>query len=99
MLAELPIGKGNDSCGFNPQTGEAFAGCGDGTLTVAKESADGQFEVTQVVKTFPGARTMGIDVASGIIYLPTAEMEPGVAGGRPTPKPDTFNIVIVSPTP
>jgi outer membrane protein assembly factor BamB len=97
VLAELPLGKGNDACGFNPQTGEAFASCGDGTLTVAKETSPGKIEVTQVVKTLPGARTLGIDDATGTIYLPTAEMGPPAAGQqRPTPKPGTFMVAVVS---
>ena len=51
VLADLPIGKGNDACGFDPGTGEAFASCGDGTLTVVKETSPGKFEVVQTVKT------------------------------------------------
>jgi DNA-binding beta-propeller fold protein YncE len=98
VLGELPIGKGNDACGFNPTTGEAFASCGDGTLTVAKETAPGKFEVTQTVKTAPGARTMTVDPATNTIYLPTAEFDPATAGQRrPAPKPDTFMLVVVAP--
>jgi hypothetical protein len=54
----------------------------------------GKFEVEQVVKTPDGARTMGVDEASGLIYLPTAEFEPATSG-RPKPKPGTFRIVVV----
>jgi hypothetical protein len=58
----------------------------------------GKFAVEQTVKTPNGARTMGVDEATGKIYLPTAEFEapaPGAAAGRPRPKPDTFMIVEV----
>ena len=45
-LATLPIGKGVDACEFDPITGNAFASCGDGTLTIARKTSRGQFEVT-----------------------------------------------------
>lgn len=95
ILADLPIGVGVDATKFH--AGHAFASCGDGTLTVAAEKA-GKFEVEQVVKTPAGARTMGVDDATGKLYLPTAELEPpapGAASRRPRPKPDTFMIVEV----
>jgi hypothetical protein len=93
VLADLPIGAGVDATKFD---GDAFASCGDGTLTVARET-DGKFLVLQTVQTPRGARTMGIDPMTHTIYLPTAEMEPPAAGqSRPRPKPGTFMIVAVS---
>jgi DNA-binding beta-propeller fold protein YncE len=96
-LATLPIGKNVDYCAFDPGTGEAFASCGDGTLTVAKETAPGKFEVVQVVRTAPGARTMAIDPTTHTLYLPTAEFDkPAGGGGRPQTKPNSFMIVVVA---
>ena len=53
--------------------------------------------VEQVVKTPDGARTMGVDPSTHIIYMATAELEPPAPGQRrrPQPKPDTFMIVEV----
>ncbi|HVM62347.1 MAG TPA: YncE family protein [Verrucomicrobiae bacterium] len=97
VLADLPIGAGVDATAF--AGGDAFASCGDGTLTVIRETAPGKFEVVQTVKTARGARTMGLDPATRTVYLPTAEFGPPVEGERrPRPKPDTFMIVVVSPT-
>jgi DNA-binding beta-propeller fold protein YncE len=97
VLAELPIGKGNDACGFDPGTGEAFASCGDGTLTVIKQTSPGKFEAS-TVQTKAGARTMALDPATHTLYLPTAEYQsPPPATGRPIMKPDTFMIVVVAP--
>lgn len=97
VLAELPIGRGNDACGFDPGTSEAFASCGDGTMTVARETSPGKFEVTQTVKTPAGARTLAVDPITHTVYLPTAEFNPAQPGERrPTPKPDSFFIVVVS---
>jgi outer membrane protein assembly factor BamB len=95
VIADLPIGAGVDATKFH--AGHAFASAGDGTLTVVGEKA-GNFEVEQTVKTPNGARTMGVDDATGKMYLPTAEFEtpaPGAAPARPKAKPDTFMIVEV----
>ena len=93
VLADLPIGAGVDATKFD---GDVFASCGDGTLTVARET-EGKFQVLQTVQTPRGARTMGVDPTSHSLYLPTAEMEPSAAGqSRPRPKPGTFMIVVVA---
>jgi len=89
--ASLPIGVGVDAT--KTMAGLAFASCRDGSLAVAGEKA-GKFEVEQTVKTPDGARTMGVDETSQLIYLPTAEFLPATTG-RPKPKPDTFMIVVV----
>jgi DNA-binding beta-propeller fold protein YncE len=100
ILATLPIGAGVDAT--RAGDGQAFASCRDGSLTVIGETS-GAFEVEQVVKTVPGARTMGIDLSAHKIFLPTAEFEsptPGTGSGaapsRPKLKPGTFMIVEVS---
>jgi DNA-binding beta-propeller fold protein YncE len=102
LLANLPIGKVNDACAFDPSTGEAFASCGDGTLTVVKETSPGKFEVVQTLKTRTGAKTMGADVTKHLLYLPAVEYQPGQQqggqggqGGRPVAKPDSFMVLIV----
>ena len=89
--AALPIGAGVDATDFD--NGQAFASCGDGTLTVVGEKS-GQWSVEQTVKTPVGARTSGVDLLTNKIYLPTAEMEPATTG-RPRPKAGTFMIVEV----
>jgi DNA-binding beta-propeller fold protein YncE len=96
VLTHLPIGAGVDAAKFD--AGEAFASTGDGALTVATEVSSGKFEVKQTVETARGARTMDVDSSTHKIYLPTAEFEPQSPGatGRPTPKPDTFMILVVS---
>ncbi len=54
VLADLAIGAGVDATKFD---GEAFASCGDGTLTVAPETAPAKFQVVQTLQTPRGART------------------------------------------
>ena len=82
-LATLPIGKAWTDAVFDPGTKCAFASCGDGTLTVIKETAPGKFEVIQTVKTLAGARTVAVDTSTHAVYLPTAEMNPPKAGEKP----------------
>jgi hypothetical protein len=95
VLDALPIGAGVDATAVD--AGHAFASCRDGSLTVVSEEA-GKYEVTQVVKTPIGAKTMGADPATHKIYLPTANFEAQPAGstGRPKPKPGSFMIVEVA---
>ena len=89
--ASLPIGTGVDATKMIGN--DAFASCRDGSLIVAAEKG-GKFEVAETVKTPEGARTMGVDQTSHLVYLPTAELEPATTG-RPKPKPGTFMIVVV----
>jgi hypothetical protein len=66
---------------------------------VALAPAAGQFEVVQTVQTPRGARTMGLDPTTHTLYLPTAEFDRATAGQRrPAPKPDSFMVVVVSPS-
>ena len=81
VLADLPIGAGVDATKFDD---DVFASCGDGTLTVARETTPGKFEVVQTVQTPRGARTMGIDPTTHTLYLPTAEFGPP-RKGKPGP--------------
>lgn len=92
VVADLPIGAGVDATAY--ADGRAFASCRDGTLTVASK-ASGSWAVDQVLATKPGARTMGLDAATGTIYLPTAEFSSG--GRRPAPLPGSFMLVVVKP--
>jgi DNA-binding beta-propeller fold protein YncE len=94
VLATVPIGEGVDANAFDPGTGLAFASCGDGTTTIAKEDGD-TLTVVQTLATQPGARTMTIDPATHNIYLATAKMGPKVEGEkRPRAVPGTFKILV-----
>ncbi|MDD5564412.1 MAG: hypothetical protein PHQ91_11935 [Thermoanaerobaculaceae bacterium] len=83
VIATLPIGAGVDANAFDPATGLAFASCGDGSLTVARESSPDQFAVAETVTTQRGARTMALDPATGTVYLATATFGP-----PPPPTPE-----------
>jgi hypothetical protein len=83
VLASVPIGDGVDANAFDPGTRLAFASCGDGTVTIAKEDAEGdELTVVQTLKTEKGARTMALDTATHRIYLPSAKFEAPAEGQR-----------------
>lgn len=101
VIAELPIGAGTDGAAFDPGTGLAFSSNGgDGTLTVARETAPGKF-TTETVKTQPGARTMTVDPQTHRLYLSTAEFgsPPAPTAERPNPrpvaKPGSFMVLVL----
>ncbi|HEY8670022.1 MAG TPA: YncE family protein [Terriglobales bacterium] len=101
VITTLPIGEGVDANGFDPETGFAFASCGEGMLTVVKEDSPNKFSVAQNVKTERGARTMALDTKTHQIYLVTAQFGPAPAATaqqprpRPAILPDTFEVLVV----
>ncbi len=87
ILATLPIGKGVDGGGFNPNTMEAFSSQGDGTLTIIKENSPAAFEVEQTVQTKPHAKTCTLDTRNDRIILIATEPAPASAGQVASPSP------------
>jgi YVTN family beta-propeller protein len=100
VLDSVPIGQGVDANAFDPGTRMAFASCGDGTTTIAKEETPDKLTVVQTLRTGRGARTMALDSATHKIYLPAAQFESStnqVAGAprqRPRMIPGTFKILV-----
>src|SRR5439155_2231980 len=104
VIANVPIGSGVDGCEFDDAAQLAFASCGDGTTTIAKEGAPDKLTVVQVLKTERGARTMALDPETHRIYLPTAQFQPppspspGVSPGRPSVVANTLKLLVYGPT-
>ncbi|HAO79697.1 MAG TPA: YVTN family beta-propeller domain-containing protein, partial [Verrucomicrobia subdivision 3 bacterium] len=97
VLASVPIGSGVDANDFDPGTQLAFASCGDGTVTIAKEDGD-KLTVVQTLKTEKGARTMALDPATHKIYLASAKFDepaPGQRRGRMVP--GSFKVLVYGP--
>jgi DNA-binding beta-propeller fold protein YncE len=103
VLATLPIGKGTDASRFDPETGLAFASCGQGVITVVRENAPDRFSVAQTIPTEPGARTMALDLKTHAVYTVTARMRPPAAPTKenphpyPRPVPNTFTALAFTP--
>jgi hypothetical protein len=100
VVASLPIGKGVDAAGFDPQSQNAFSSNGDGTLTVIHEKDKDAFAVLQNVETQAGARTMALDAKKQQVWLVTAtpkeapEAQKGERRQR-TYVPDSFTAIVV----
>jgi YVTN family beta-propeller protein len=103
VIATVSIGAGVDGCAFDDSLQLAFASCGDGTTTIAKEEMPNKLAVVQVLKTERGARTMALDPKSHRIFLPSAQFEappspsPGASPGRATVVPDTVKLLVYRP--
>jgi DNA-binding beta-propeller fold protein YncE len=100
VLATVPIGQGVDANAFDPGTQFAFASCGDGTVTVAKEETPDTLTVVQTLATERSARTLALDPTTHRIYLASAQFEPapepapGQRRQRPKVVPGTFKILV-----
>ena len=100
VIATVPTGSGADGCQFDDATQLAFASCGEGTTTIAKEETPQKLTVVQTLKTEPRARTMALDPGTHRIYLPSAEFQPppspspGASPGRPTVVPGTLKLLV-----
>ena len=104
VLGTTPIGEGPDGGAFSDKLQLAFASCGEGLTTIAKEEALDKLTVVQTLKTERGARTMALDPSTDKIYLPTAQYEPAptVAPGAPRQRPkivpNTFKLLVYGST-
>lgn len=102
VLAGVPIGNGVDANAFDPGAGLAFASCGDGTVTIAKEHGN-TLTTVQTLKTQPGARTMALDPLTHNIYLATADVDTSAAMPSSAKYhrlkfiPGTFKILVYGP--
>ena len=102
LVTTLPIGDGVDANAFDPETGLAFASCGEGVLTVVHEDSADKFSVVENVPTARGARTMTLDPEKHRVFLVTAKFGPPPAPTAQQPHPwpsilpDTFVVMVMS---
>jgi DNA-binding beta-propeller fold protein YncE len=102
VISALPIGEGVDATTFDPETGLAFASCGEGVLTVVKEESPDKFSVAENLPTQAGARTMALDAKTHNVYVVTAKFGPRPAPSAdnphpwPTILPNTFVVLVIA---
>src|SRR4051794_12995031 len=102
VVGSVPIGAGVDGCAFDDASQLAFASCGEGTTTIAKEDGD-KLTTVQTLKTERSARTMALDPKTHRIYLPSAQFEPpatpspGASPTRPKMIPNTMKLLVYGP--
>ena len=97
VITTLPIGDGCDGVAFDNDAKTIYTSNGEGTMTVIKEEAGDKYTVAGNVPTKKSARTITIDEATHILYLPAADLETHAANsqGRPRPIPGTFQILLL----
>ena len=102
VLATPAIGEGVDATAFDPETGLAFASCGqDAVLTVVKEESPDKFSVAENVPTQKGARTLALDSKTHNVFVVTAQFgpRPAATADNPRPRPpllpDSFVVLLV----
>jgi len=86
IITSLPTDLNVDTVGFDPNTMEAIATAGAGTLVIIKEKSPTSFEVEQRLKTMPGARNMVIDTKTNHVITNAFEYGP-VPANAPPPVP------------
>jgi DNA-binding beta-propeller fold protein YncE len=105
VVATLPIGQGTDAAAFDPVRKRAFSSNGDGTITVVDAKDPKKMSVIETVTTRVTGRTMGIDPATGRLFVAAAEIDPkapvppGPNGrpGRPKPIPGSLKLMFLDP--
>ena len=77
VITHLPIGKGSDAVVFDPKRKLLFSSNGkDGTISVIAEKDPKTYMSLQPIKTVISARTMGINPATGRLFLAAADINP-----------------------
>ncbi len=75
VMATLPIGQGSDGAAFDPKRKLIFSSNYDGTLSVIRETDANHFESLGDIKTQITGKNMGIDPATGRLYLIVADVD------------------------
>jgi len=101
LITTLPIGDGVDGTAFDPDTGFAYASCGEGVLTAVHEDSPDKFAVAGNVPTQRGARTVTLDPKTHQVFVVTAKFgaQPAATSGQTRPRPailpDSFVVLVV----
>jgi DNA-binding beta-propeller fold protein YncE len=102
VVAIVPIGTGVDGAGYDPASGNAFASCADGKLTVIHQDSANEYHVVGNVETPVGSRNMGLDPVSHRIFVASAKFGPLPAGAparaRPPMIEGTFSLLVIEST-
>src|SRR6266496_3727027 len=104
VVARWSLAPGTEPTGMAfDATQLAFASCGDGTTTIAKEETPQRLTTIQTLKTERRARTIALDPQTHRIYLPTAQFHPppspapGASPSRPMIVPNTLKLLVYGP--
>lgn len=99
VVAELPIGRGNDATAYDPSHRRVFSSNGiDGTVSVYQQVSANIYRPLAAIQTRISGRTMAVDPHSGRLFVVAAETDPAATpGGRPKPRPGTLSVLVFDP--
>ena len=99
IVAELPIGHGNDSVAWDPLRRRVFSPNGrDGTISVFRQVTPDRYEALPTITTMPGTRTMAVDPRSGKLFAVAADFDPAPSpGARPAIRPGSVRVLVFAP--
>jgi len=102
VIATVPIGKGSDAVQFDPKRKLLFSSNGkDGTISVIAEKDPKTYVPLKPIKTVISARTMGINPATGRLFLAAAHIDPNATpdkkSGRIPTQPGSLELLFLDP--
>jgi DNA-binding beta-propeller fold protein YncE len=99
VVAELPIGQGNDAVAFDPVRRRVFSSNGrDGTISAYQQVSADRYVALPSIQTTVSARTMSVDPTTGRLFVAGADTDPSpTPEGRPHVKPGTLRLMIFAP--
>ena len=103
VVTTLPIGKGSDAVVFDPKRKLLFSSNGkDGTISVIAEKDPQTYVPLEPIKTAVSARTMGINQATGRLFLAAADTNPNAPpdkkSGRIPTQPGSLHLLFLDPS-
>ena len=99
LVAKLGIGLGNDAVAWDAKRKRVFSSNGkDGTISVYQQVSPDHYDALEPLHTQVSARTMAVDPQTGRLFVAAADVHrPAQPGGRPTPVPGSFKVLILDP--
>ncbi len=99
VVADLPIGLGNDAVAWDPVRRRVFSSNGrDGTISVYRQVTPDRYAALPTITTVVGARTMATDPRSGRLFVVASDTDSSATpGGRPRVRPGTARLMIYDP--
>jgi len=94
VISTAVVGADPDGVAFDD--GYAFSANRDGAVTMVGETSPGKYAAVATIPTKVGAKTISADQKAHKLYLPAWDIGPAPAGGgRGTPVPETFGIIVL----
>lgn len=98
IVAELPIGRGNDAVAYDPVRRRVFSSNGvDGTVSVFQQLDADHYRALDPIVTKVSGRTMALDPQNGRLFVVAADTDPNPNGGRPIVRQGTVAVLMFDP--